>query len=49
MKINLTEEQLHYIYEFDRTHSITTACLLARTLVDQVIEEDAKEFNNGNR
>lgn len=42
MTINLTEEQVRYIIEFDRTHSITTACILARTLVGQVLAEDIK-------
>ena len=46
MVITLTEEQLHYITEFDRTHSITTACLLARTLVEQVLDQEVKEFIN---
>lgn len=43
MVINLTDEQLHYIYEFNRTNSITTACVLARTLVEQVKKELTNE------
>ena len=42
MEIKLTKEQLNYIFEFDKTKSITTACQLARTLVEQVLEEEAK-------
>lgn len=42
MTINLTQEQLNYIFEYDKTKSITTACQLARTLVEQVLAEEIK-------
>ena len=43
MTITLTKEQLNYIFEFDRTRSVSTACELATTLVEQVLAEEAKE------
>lgn len=43
MTITLTQEQLNYIFEFDRTRSIPIACDLATTLVEQVLAEEAKE------
>lgn len=43
MTITLTQEQLNYIFEFDKTRSITIACDLATTLVEQVLAEEAKE------
>lgn len=43
MVINLTKEQLNYIFEYDKTKSATVACQLARTLVEQVLAEEIKE------
>ena len=44
MQINLTEEQINQILDFDRTRSITTANNIAITLVEQVLSKYAKEF-----
>lgn len=44
MYIKLSEEQINQILDFDRTKSLTTAVNLARTLVEQVLAEYAKEF-----
>lgn len=43
MEIKLSEEQLNYIFEYDRTKSIVIACNIARTLVDQVLAKNAKK------
>ena len=43
MTINLTQEQLNYIFEVDRTRTIPIACDLGTTLVEQVLAEEAKE------
>lgn len=43
MHITLTQEQLNYIFEFDKTKSVTVAVDLATTLVEQVLMEEAKE------
>lgn len=34
--ISLTQEQLNYILDYARTKSITTACNLTTSLVDQL-------------
>ena len=46
MQIKLSEEQINQILDFDRTKSLTTAVNIARTLVEQVLSEYAKEFVN---
>lgn len=46
MQINLTEEQINQILDFDRTRSVTTAANIATTLAEQVLAEYAKEFVN---
>lgn len=43
MEVKLTQQQLDYIYHYDKTHSITTACNLAVTLVEQVLQKQAQE------
>ena len=43
MEVTLTQQQLDYIYHYDKTHSITTACNLAVTLVEQVLQKQAQE------
>lgn len=45
MTITLTQEQLNYIFEFDRTKSVSTAYDLATTLVTQVLKEEIKELS----
>ena len=45
MTITLTQEQLNYIFEFDRTRSVSAAYYLAVTLVDQVLKEEIKEIS----
>lgn len=44
MYIKLSEEQINQILDFDRTKSLTTATNIVRTLVEQVLENYAKEF-----
>lgn len=44
MYIKLSEEQINQILDFDRTKSLTTATIIARTLVEQVLSNYAKEF-----
>ena len=46
MYIKLSEEQINQILDLDRTKSLTTAVNIARTLVEQVLSEYAKEFVN---
>lgn len=46
MYIKLSEEQINQILDFDRTKSLTTAVNIARSLVEQVLSEYAKEFVN---
>lgn len=46
MTITLTEAQLELIYHYDKTKSVVSACHLAKTLVAQVLAEEAKEFIN---
>lgn len=46
-KITLSKEQVNYILEFDRTHSITTACNLAHSLVEMVLKNEIKDVNKG--
>lgn len=45
MTITLTKEQLNYIFEYDRTKSVSVACDLATTLVEQVLKEEIKELS----
>ena len=45
MEIKLTREQIEYILHYDRTKSVSTACNLAQTLVNQVIEKLAEELS----
>lgn len=44
--ITLSKEQVNYILEFDRTHSITTACNLAHSLVEMVLKNEIKDVEN---
>lgn len=44
MQINLSEEQINQILDFDRTKSVTTATNIVTTLVEQVLSKYAKEF-----
>ena len=44
MTITLTQEQLNYIFEFDKTKSVSVAYDLAITLVNQVLKEEIKEL-----
>lgn len=44
MTITLTEAQLELIHHYDKTKSVVSACNLAKTLVAQVLAEEAKEF-----
>ena len=43
MEITLSKEQLEQIYHYDKTKSVTTACNLARTLVEAVLAKEAVE------
>lgn len=43
MTINLTDEQLNYILHYHKTKSVTTACDLATTLVEQVLGKVTNE------
>lgn len=45
MTITLTQEQLNYIFEFDKTKSLSVAHDLATTLVNQVLKEEIKELS----
>lgn len=45
MEIKLTREQIEYILHYDRTKSISTACNLVQTLINQVIEKLAEELS----
>lgn len=44
MQIKLSEEQINMILDYDRTRSVTSACNLALSLANQVLEEYAKEM-----
>ena len=44
MKIELSTEQVNQILHYEQTKSIATACNLAQSLVDNVIEKLAKEL-----
>ena len=44
MKIELSTEQVNQIIHYDNTKSIATACNLAQSLVDKVLENLAKEL-----
>lgn len=43
MLINLSDEQVKQIYEYDRTRSIVTACNIATTLVEELLDENVKK------
>ena len=43
MEVKLSQQQLDYIYHYDKTHSITTACNLAVTLVELVLQKQAQD------
>lgn len=45
MEIKLTREQIEYILNYDKTRSVATACNLAQTLVNQVLEKLAEELS----
>lgn len=45
MEIKLSSEQIEYILDYDKTKSVSTACNLAQTLVNQVIEKLAEELS----
>lgn len=44
MEIKLSKEQIEYILNYDKTRSVATACNLAQTLVNQVLEKLAEEL-----
>lgn len=44
MKIELSTEQVNQILHYEQTKSIATACNIAQSLVDNVIEKLAKEL-----
>ena len=44
MKIELSTEQVNQILHYEQTKSIVTACNIAQSLVDNVIEKLAKEL-----
>ena len=45
MEIKLSKEQIEYILNYDKTRSVVTACNLAQTLVNQVLEKLAEELS----
>ena len=44
MRIELSTEQVNQIIHYDNTKSIVTACNIAQSLVDKVLENLAKEL-----
>ena len=45
MEIKLSKEQIEYILNYDKTRSVATACNLAQSLVNQVLEKLAEELS----
>lgn len=44
MLVDLSDKELEYIFEYDKTKSITVACDLAKSLANHIIEIEVKEL-----
>lgn len=46
MKIELNDEQIKMLFDYDKTKSITIAVNLAKSLVKSYMLEELKDFND---